>query len=277
MKKHLSISLSLLIAFFTLALYAKSDQEKIDLGKFDKNKLQQIITVSSYFKDEGEKVDYVSSKFLDVPYVEDTLTGNEYTKEIFTVDLAGVDCFTYLDYVEALSISDNYGDFFNNLKLVRYRNGVVDFKFRNHFFSDWAVYNNSRIKDVTKQVSGDKVISKLKHLNRKSTGDLYLPGIPVVDREIFYIPSERVDDVIKKNLRDGDYVGFYTDTDGLDVSHTGIIIKNRDKLLLRHASSKEVNRKVVEEDFISYIKSKPGIVVFRADKSKTEFACCKAD
>ena len=69
--------------------------------------------------------------------------------------------------------------------------------------------------------------------------------------------------MITNNLKDGDYVGFYIDTDGLDVSHTGIIIKDKDHLLLRHASSKEVYHKVVEEDFINYVKNKTGIVVYR--------------
>jgi len=264
MKRYLIISLPVLFAFLLLSEYAISAKLNINLGKFDKEQLQQIILISSNFKNEGEKIDYISSKFLGVPYKENTLTGNLSTKEIFTINLAGMDCFTYLDYLEALRISGNIDEFEVKLESVRYRDSIVDFKNRNHFFSDWVVYNKERIKDVTKEVGGDRTISSIKYLNRKSSGKFYLPGIPVVEREIYYIPTEVIDDKIIDNLKDGDYVGFYADTDGLDVSHTGIIIKDKDKLLLRHASSKEIYNKVVEEDLINYLKNKPGIVIYRA-------------
>ena len=139
MKKYLIISLPAVFAFLLLSKYAIADQENINLGIFNKDQLQQIILISSNFKDEGEKIDYISSRFLGVPYEENTLEGNLKTKEVFTINLAGVDCFTYLDYVEALRISDNFDQFGDKLKLVRYRDGVVRFKNRNHFFSDWVV------------------------------------------------------------------------------------------------------------------------------------------
>ena len=56
---------------------------------------------------------------------------------------------------------------------------------------------------------------------------------------------------------------MYTEIDGLDVTHTGIIIKNDDGVFLRHASSKKSNQKVVDEDLQKYIKNVPGIVVYR--------------
>lgn len=263
MKKYLSISLPVLFAFLIISAYATNGDVKIDLGNYDKEQLQQIISISANFKNEGEKIDYISSKFLGVPYEENTLTGGLETREIFTINLAGMDCFTYLDYVEALRISLNVDDFDDHLKSVRYRGSMVGFKNRNHFFSDWIIYNKDRIKDVTKEIGGDKTRSVLKQLNKKSNGDLYLPGIRVVEREIYYIPSEEIDEKILNNLRDGDYVGIYTDTHGLDVSHTGLIVKNKDKILLRHASSKEIYSKVIEEDLINYIKNKAGIVIYR--------------
>jgi hypothetical protein len=64
----------------------------------------------------------------------------------------------------------------------------------------------------------------------------------------------------------GDFVGIYTDKEGLDVSHTGIIIKKDGKVFLRHASSKEKNQKVVDENLSEYMKNKPGLVVYRPVK-----------
>ena len=64
-------------------------------------------------------------------------------------------------------------------------------------------------------------------------------------------------------LKTGDFAGIYTDKEGLDVSHTGIIIKKGGKVFLRHASSREKNQKVVDEELSEYMQNKPGLVVYR--------------
>jgi len=64
-------------------------------------------------------------------------------------------------------------------------------------------------------------------------------------------------------LSTGDYVGIYTELPGLDVTHTGIIIKKNGRTYLRHASSRNVNDRVVDEDLLEYMQNKPGLVVFR--------------
>ena len=62
-------------------------------------------------------------------------------------------------------------------------------------------------------------------------------------------------------LRTGDYIGIYSDLSGLDVSHVGIIVKDSLGIKFRHASS--VARKVVDQDFATYISGKPGIIIIR--------------
>jgi len=64
-------------------------------------------------------------------------------------------------------------------------------------------------------------------------------------------------------LKTGDYAGIYSVTEGLDVSHVGIIIKKGDNIYLRHASSQKEIRKVVDQDFRKYIVGKPGIIILR--------------
>jgi len=85
----------------------------------------------------------------------------------------------------------------------------------------------------------------------------------VVNRKIYYIPTSEIDDDLLNKLHTGDYVGIYTDIEGLDVTHTGIIIKKDDGVYLRHASSKKKNQKVVDEDFKEYVQNTPGMVIFR--------------
>ncbi len=174
-----------------------------------------------------------------------------------------MDCFTYIDYVEALRLSTTLEDFNSNLKDIRYQSGNISFENRNHFFSDWPTQNSKNVGDVTYQIGGNKTIEVEKNLNLKSDGSKFLPGIPVVNRKIYYIPTSEIDNDLLDKLHTGDYVGIYTDIEGLDVTHTGIIIKKDDGVYLRHASSKKKNQKVVDEDFKEYVQNTPGMVIFR--------------
>jgi hypothetical protein len=218
---------------------------------------------SNKIRDLGERIDFLSGKFLNSKYEDSTLVGDVNHPEELVIDLEGMDCFTYIDYVEAMQLSDNYQMFVDNVQRIRYQSGDIDFRKRNHFFTDWAVYNSGYIVDVTKEVGGHATRTVNKLLNKKADGAVYLPGIPVKERTVHYIPSESVDDDVKGRLKSGDYIGIYTDKDGLDVSHTGILIKKGKKAYLRHASSRTNNRRVVDEELLAYMHGKPGLVVLR--------------
>ena len=90
-----------------------------------------------------------------------------------------------------------------------------------------------------------------------------MPGIESKQREIIYIPSDVVDAAVIDRLRTGDYVGIYTRKQGLDVSHVGLIIRDKNRVYFRHASSDQKYRKVMDQDFRKYIDGKPGIVILR--------------
>ncbi len=238
----------------------------IRLGKWTEAGLNQIMSDSANTESSGEQIDFISEKFLDTPYLASTLTGDINTPEVFTINLEGMDCFTYIDYVEAMKLSRSFPEFESNLKRIRYKDGEIAFQNRNHFFSDWAVYNNGEIVDVTSEIGGEKTKAVSKNLNQKKDGTYYLPGIPVTGRIIYYIPSAYIDKNVMDRMKTGDYVGIYTDIDGLDVSHTGIIIKKGDDVFLRHASSRKGNEKVVDEELSGYIQNKPGLVIYRPVK-----------
>jgi hypothetical protein len=246
------------------AVNANENQaEVIKLGEWTEESLTDIMVESSKLGSEGERISFISGKFFGTPYQGSTLMGDINTPEVFTIDLEGVDCFTFIDYVEAMSLSKSFKEFKENLRKIRYRNGVVAFQNRNHFFSDWPLYNYKYIEDKTPAIGGGRTQEASKNLNRKSDGTLYLPGIPVINRTIYYLPSSALDKNTMNKLRTGDYAGIYTEKEGLDVSHTGIIIRKGDKVYLRHASSRKKNKKVVDEQLSTYIKNKPGLVIYR--------------
>ncbi len=238
-------------------------KEKINLGSWTEPELDALMQQKSKKSRASEQIDFLSAQLLGTPYVGHTLTGDIDTPEVFTIDLEGMDCFTYIDYVEAMRVSDTYPDFKDNLQEIRYRGGVIDFQNRNHFFTDWPVDNPENVKDVTHDIGGDKALSVKKTLNVKKDGSKYLPGIPANERTFYYVPSEAIDGGFVSKLDTGDYVGIYTDLPGLDVTHTGIVIKKNGRTFLRHASSRKVNYRVVDEDLLEYIQNKPGLVVFR--------------
>ena len=241
----------------------EKNEEIVLLGKWTEKELNHIISKSSKVQKPDERIDFISEQFLGTPYKESTLKGDANTEEAFVINLEGMDCFTYIDYVEAMRLSNSFSEFKENLKRVRYQSGDVSFQNRNHFFTDWLMFNKENIRGVTEEVGGDKVKTVKKTLNLKEDGTYFLPGVSPKQREVTYIPSIAIEEKGIGRLRTGDYVGIYSELEGLDVSHTGIIIKDGDKVYLRHASSREKNRKVVDEDLLSYISDKPGLVVLR--------------
>jgi hypothetical protein len=217
--------------------------------------------------DAGLRIDYLSGQFLGTPYQESTLIGDINTPEVFVINLEAVDCFTFLDYIESMRRSVSFDEFKDNLRKVRYRGGEITFKDRNHFFTNWCEFNSSFIDDVTGQLGGKRVITVIKLLNQKDDGIYFLPGIQPSERLFTYMPVNMIDGSILSQLRTGDYVGIYSDKQGLDVSHVGIFIREENKTYLRHASSHKEYRKVVDQDFSDYIADKLGILVFRSKKS----------
>lgn len=211
---------------------------------------------------KGELLDLLSRQFLGTPYAADTLIGSATRPEQLVVDFRQVDCFTLLDYVEALSRTTDRNQFVPNLIDTRYAGDQVDFTHRKHFFTDWAQVANPVATDITASLS-PAAVTVPKHLNAKGDGSVYLPGIPVVDRDITYIPSAAVDAGVMSGLHTGDFVGAYADQPGLDVTHVGIIVDTPSGPVFRNASSLDINNKVVDTPLGEYLRTVPGIVVLR--------------
>ncbi|MDX9714575.1 MAG: DUF1460 domain-containing protein [Dissulfurispiraceae bacterium] len=225
--------------------------------------VEKTIQHGASAKNIPERISIISSIFLGIPYKTSTIDEHSKDAEQLVIDFSGVDCFTFLDYVESMRRATTWRGFIKTLRSTRYRKSSISFKHRNHFFSDWIKNNTSTIADFTKKTASHKTVIATKKLNRKDDGSLYVRDIKPVQRRINYIPSSSLDQNIIDRLRTGDYAGIYSDKPGLDVSHVGIIIKTESGVKLRHASSARTNRCVVDEDLFKYISKKPGLVLFR--------------
>ncbi|QUY49617.1 DUF1460 domain-containing protein [Serratia plymuthica] len=214
-------------------------------------------------QDNGQTINLISQQFLGTPYVANRLTGSQSTPEKLVIDFRGLDCFTYIDYVDALSKSHNQAEFVQRLIQTRYAHSDISFQQRKHFFTDWAQVAKTNVTDITAQLS-PRAVTLVKNLNQKADGGSYLPGLKNVQRSITYLPSDMIDDKVLAQLRTGDYIGIYTNLAGLDVTHTGIFIMTENGPVLRNASSHQENMKVVDSPFMDYVINTPGIVVLRA-------------
>jgi phosphoenolpyruvate-protein kinase (PTS system EI component) len=104
-------------------------------------------------------------------------------------------------------------------------------------------------------------VSVRKRLNRKEDGSFFLQGIEPQLRTITYLPAEALEETAALRLRAGDYAGIYTEREGLDVSHVGIIVRAEGVPMIRHASSDA--GAVIDQEAAGYLKGRPGLVVLR--------------
>ncbi|CCG87239.1 DUF1460 domain-containing protein [Erwinia piriflorinigrans] len=257
----------LLSACLASCTKSNGNQYQTKMDRFTSDKVNEVIrekVITSGEAERGNLISAVSSAFLNTPYKGNTLIGSADNKEILVADFNGVDCFTLLDYVEALTRSKDHTSFINNLVDTRYAHGNVGYFSRKHFFTDWFAVAPYNATDVTRQISPDYV-SVQKNLNAKADGSQYIPDLGIIPREINYIPGHAINEAMLDKLKSGDYVGVYSKLPGLDVSHTGIVIKTDGKVWFRNASSLASNRKVVDSPFIEYMAAKPGFIVLRTE------------
>ena len=233
------------------------------LGNWTIDLLDIILRDAAAIQDTGKLIDFLSKIFLNTPYQGLTLIGDINTPEDLVVNLEGMDCMTFIEYVEAMRLSGSYTEFTENLKRVRYRNGEVTYESRRHFFTDWVGYTPQTVEDVTSIIGAIKTVRVRKELNLRSDGAFLLPGICVTEREISFIPVNAINNIVIERLKTGDYAGVYSDKEGLDVTHTGIIIKNNNDVYLRHASSRRDTYKITDEELINYLTVKDGLIILR--------------
>ena len=225
--------------------------------------LERVLRESAGSEAPGGRITSISSHFLGVPYLANSLIGGPADTEQLVTRLDGFDCFTFLDTVEALRRSTAAGDFPMQMMQVRYRAGVVSFENRRHFFSDWVSAKESPIKDITAMVGQGRERYVQKELNARDGEATWVDGIDVIPRTIIYIPAGELDAVLLDALDSGDYIGVFSPRPGLDVSHTGLIVKTGGAIMFRHASSRAGVERVIDEELMTYMRGKTGLIVYR--------------
>lgn len=257
-----TLKASLLTLCVALSFALVSYAEVIKLGFWNEATIGQIISSAQQIEKPGDAIVALSGHFKGSPYAENTLSAGPDEPEELVLNLAEFDCFTFLDIVESLRRSSGYEDFAVSLRNVRYFDDTVSYQKRRHFFSDWLV-GDHLIEDVTRVIAKERVVSVNKRLNLKDDGSLWLTGVDIVSRQLDYLSTSSLDEEVLSLLHSGDYIGIYSPLGGLDVSHAGIIVKDKGRVLIRHASSRSKTGKVIDEDLLQYLQGKPGLIVYR--------------
>ncbi|HHR6079704.1 TPA: N-acetylmuramoyl-L-alanine amidase-like domain-containing protein [Providencia alcalifaciens] len=223
--------------------------------------LERAISVSQGSHAE-QRMANATAILLGTPYNNHTLNMDAFSTERLIIDLKAVDCMTFIEYSEAFKYADDAEQFASNLEKVRYVGAKVEFNQRRHFFSDWAQGDHKIVSDITAQLSPHTVFVN-KQLNKNSNGDPIITTVKITPRVIGYIPTRFIDRKLLKQLKTGDYIGIYSPASGLDVTHVGVVIREGEKVIFRHASSQRKNLRVMDVELFSYLQGKSGIMVFR--------------
>jgi len=213
------------------------------------------------------RISMVSALFLGTPYIANTLIGGVDTPERLVIRFDGVDCYTFIDLVRALSLSSNEAGFVAALEKTRYRDGKVAYLNRRHFLTDWVALAPHNARDMTRDLSSQAQVTR-KNLNQRADGGVYIKGLAIHPRDIAWLPPEALTPQITRKIHTGDVIGIYTALPGLDVTHTGLAIWKDGTLWFRNASSLKANMKVVDTPLQTYLKGKPGFLVLRMPEAE---------
>lgn len=229
----------------------------------------------------SERIVEIGKSFIGCEYVSHTLEVGE--NESLVVNLQQFDCTTFVETCLALlntlnSKENIFNNYCNNLKNIRYRNNNIDgYLSRMHYFSEWITNNKSKgiVEDITNQLGGipytNEVMFMSTHVNtyrQLSVDSTLIETLKKIENSIsshqyFYIPKDSIQKATPM-LHEGMIVAFTTGIKGLDIIHTGLLVKENDEIHLLHASSDFGKVMISEKSLTDYIadnKLQTGIMV----------------
>lgn len=214
----------------------------------------------------GELMGKIAAQLEGTPYVSGTLELSS-DQEICSANLDALDCVTFVETTLALARTIKKGgrtpaDFLAEIQLIRYRGGKLgDYTSRLHYTSDWFADNAAkRIVQPMSNLPGAKIFTQ--KINFMSSNPSYYkqlsahPGLiekmkiqeaVINQRSTKFVPMNFIA-CLEPLLKTGDIVGICTSLPGLDITHTGMVIRDaQDTPRFMDASSKKAVMKVFLE------------------------------
>ncbi len=231
------------------------------------------------FKKLNERIQYISQRGLGTPYLIFNL--GEGPQAAYdpdpTMDFGRTDCMTFCEHTLALSLSGNYRDMYKTLQKIRYKNGKIGMKTRNHYtIADWLPNNDWLLYNACEEIGKEYCSQMTKTIDRKK--DFLGMGMPEADLQdvpppqtltVSYIPTENLLK-IKDRLQGGEVVSIVSSKPGIISAHMGIIVIDEwGNVIFRHASSPRKTHEVIDErleDVVNYLSkssSRVGMLFMR--------------
>jgi hypothetical protein len=205
------------------------------------SRIAKLIVEARDLSGISQRIDFISGALRGSRYQGHTLIGGPRQPEQFVLRDDGFDCVTYCETVLAAARVHDIGAFPGELRTIRYHNGVVEWRERNHYFFEWCQHNVDngifRWLAMTGAVKIKKRVDSERGLSPRTF------TMTVIPRGVFLANTSA--------LKDGDIAGFVSHRSDLDYFHTGFVAFVRDRLMLRHAS--ETHRRVVDERMDAFL------------------------
>jgi len=224
----------------------------------DHKQVRRLLKDASALPSIGQRMKSISAGLLGAPYLVNPLIGSIAEPEVFVATLDGFDCVTFMETVLALARASDAKGFLDLLRNIRYTHGQVVWKKRHHYTTDWARHNiwHGWLRDLTR---GEGTLVKTKAMTT-------VAGLRPRIVSFRYFPKRKLSR-ISRRLADGDLIFFVSTRKGLDVFHTGIVFREGDHVILRHAARSRGG--VVEQELAEFVKANrmPGFIIVRPTES----------
>ena len=233
------------ITIFLLLTSLCSAQTQQRFFNMTNKQIDSLLTVTSKkTMTVSEKINFYSDYFLEMPYKLTCAGDGPYAlyEPWPLVNFRQTNCMVLCEHVLALSISDSWDNFFNNLQQIRYKDGFIGMRTRNHYtMADWLPQNGWLLQDVSRRVGGKftksvtRTISHKTFFAKKGITDMR-DVLPDRKMSIDYIPFERLPE-IEKNLKNGDIAALiFAGKDDIFSAHMMLIIDKEGVKYIREAA-----------------------------------------
>jgi len=229
------------------------------LEEKDRQIIEQLLAAVRTQPSGAARLKLISSQLLGQPYLTHPLIGSPVEPEQLVARLDGFDCVTYVETVLALSRATDVSDFLQRLRDLRYAKGEVSYFTRLHFSTDWKRENVQRgvFRDITR---GELTVERTKTLGGAV-------GLPNRVEPIRFFPKANFA-ALSALLQDGDVILFVSGRNWLDTNHMGLVFREGDRLLMRHASRS--HRQVTEQALADFVRTNKmiGFIVARPSEAR---------
>ena len=189
--------------------------------------IERLIAQAQGYPTISERIELISQALLRRRSQAYTMIGGPRKAEVLVTRDDRFDCVTFCETVLAAARAQDVQSFETMLRAIRYRDGIVEWRERNHDFAAWCERNVAagvlRPVPLGDPIEIRKMLVTPRALGRRSYSFAAAPGQAVLTE--------------KDKLKRGDVIGFVSRRSWLDYFHTGFVTFDaKGDLLLRDAS-----------------------------------------